>query len=106
MVFLWNRCFCLAHPVDAAGVVDAGDSLAPPQSPALERHLDAQVFDISAMALWRRVLPTLAMAVFAEIALFALAISILHDFVIGATRAVHAQSHIIISLVATPFFRA
>ena len=93
----------MAHPVDDAVVVDASDPLNPSKAHAIERHLHTEVFDISAIALRRWVLPKLAMAVSAEIALFTVAMSILHDFVTGAARAVQGSVPHHHSLVCNTF---
>jgi hypothetical protein len=90
LVILIGNCrFCLAHPVDDAVMVNARDSFNRPKPHAIERHLHTQVFDISAIALRGWVLPKLALAVPAEIALFTVAVSVLHDVVTRAARAVH-----------------
>jgi hypothetical protein len=52
-------------------MVDARHPLNAAKAHAIERHLNAQVFDLGTIALRRRVLPKLAMAVSTEVALLA-----------------------------------
>lgn len=72
-------------------MVDAGDALNPAKAHTIERHLDTEVKDLRTVTLRRRVLPKLAMAVSANKAIFAVAMSIFYYFVTGTARAVHSS---------------